>query len=101
MLEKGLRLRHNARLGFIQIVVDVAQSVESRIVIPVVVGSSPIIHPINRSAIQVVDKCEAPKDNAAFFGGIAQLGERLHGMQEVIGSIPFTSTNLGPHRLEA
>ena len=27
-------------------------------------------------------------------GGIAQLGERLHGMQEVIGSIPFTSTNL-------
>ena len=26
-------------------------------------------------------------------GGIAQLGERLHGMQEVIGSIPFTSTN--------
>jgi hypothetical protein len=27
-----------------------------------------------------------------FYGGIAQLGERLHGMQEVIGSIPFTST---------
>ena len=27
-------------------------------------------------------------------GGIAQLGERLHGMQEVIGSIPFTSTNV-------
>ena len=26
-------------------------------------------------------------------GGIAQLGERLHGMQEVNGSIPFTSTN--------
>ena len=32
--------------------------------------------------------------NATFRGGIAQLGERLHGMQEVIGSIPFTSTNL-------
>ena len=32
--------------------------------------------------------------NAIFRGGIAQLGERLHGMQEVIGSIPFTSTNL-------
>jgi hypothetical protein len=30
---------------------------------------------------------------AATQGGIAQLGERLHGMQEVIGSIPFTSTN--------
>ena len=27
-------------------------------------------------------------------GGIAQLGERLHGMQEVSGSIPLTSTNL-------
>jgi hypothetical protein len=26
------------------------------------------------------------------FGGIAQLGERLHGMQEVNGSIPFIST---------
>ena len=25
-------------------------------------------------------------------GGIAQLGERLHGMQEVIGSIPISST---------
>jgi hypothetical protein len=25
-------------------------------------------------------------------GGIAQLGERLHGMQEVNGSIPFIST---------
>ena len=27
------------------------------------------------------------------YGGIAQLGERLHGMQEVSGSIPLTSTN--------
>jgi hypothetical protein len=26
-------------------------------------------------------------------GGIALLGERLHGMQEVSGSIPLTSTN--------
>ena len=34
-------------------------------------------------------------------GGIAQLGERLHGMQEVSGSIPLTSTKDGPHRLEA
>ena len=30
--------------------------------------------------------------NVSSTGGIAQLGERLHGMQEVIGSIPFTST---------
>src|SRR5579859_7718861 len=29
-----------------------------------------------------------------FRGGIAQLGERLHGMQEVSGSIPLTSTTL-------
>ena len=40
-------------------------------------------------------------------GAIAQLGERLHGMQEVIGSIPISSTNVTvfigccPHRLEA
>ena len=35
-------------------------------------------------------------------GGIAQLGERLHGMQEVSGSIPLTSTkNRSPVRLEA
>ena len=27
------------------------------------------------------------------FGGLAQLGERLHGMQEVGGSIPLFSTN--------
>ena len=27
------------------------------------------------------------------FGAIAQLGERLHGMQEVSGSIPLGSTN--------
>ena len=30
--------------------------------------------------------------NAPSFGGIAQLGERLHGMQEVSGSIPLIST---------
>ena len=45
------------------------------------------------------------------FGGIAQLVERLHGMQEVSGSIPLTSTknedavkllqHPSPHRLEA
>ena len=27
-----------------------------------------------------------------FYGAVAQLGERLHGMQEVDGSIPFSST---------
>ena len=35
-------------------------------------------------------------------GAIAQLGERLHGMQEVVGSIPSGSTSFPrPHRLEA
>ncbi len=37
-------------------------------------------------------------------GAIAQLGERLHGMQEVVGSIPISSTMtvlFRPHRLEA
>ncbi len=28
------------------------------------------------------------------FGAIAQLGERLHGMQEVSGSIPLSSTKI-------
>ncbi len=30
----------------------------------------------------------------ATMGRIAQLGERLHGMQEVSGSIPLSSTNI-------
>jgi hypothetical protein len=30
-------------------------------------------------------------------GAIAQLGERLHGMQEVVGSIPSGSTNPSRH----
>ena len=51
---------------------------------------------------------------APFRGAIAQLGERLHGMQEVDGSIPSGSTRSeavadlrsrpdesSPHRLEA
>ncbi len=31
---------------------------------------------------------------AIFYGGVAQLGERLLCKQEVIGSIPFTSTKM-------
>ena len=38
----------------------------------------------------------ALKKCAKIFGGIAQLGERLNGIQEVSGSIPLISTkNLG------
>ena len=31
---------------------------------------------------------------ASALGGLAQLGERLHGMQEVSGSIPLSSTKI-------
>ena len=31
-------------------------------------------------------------DNGSFYGGVAQLGERLNGIQEVVGSIPIVST---------
>jgi hypothetical protein len=34
-----------------------------------------------------------PGYNLRTNGGLAQLGERLHGMQEVIGSSPLSSTN--------
>ena len=33
------------------------------------------------------------------YGGLAQLGERLHGMQEVSGSIPLFSTKKALHSL--
>jgi hypothetical protein len=39
---------------------------------------------------QAVKNCKAQIGKPC--GGIAQLGERLHGMQEVSGSIPLTST---------
>ena len=32
------------------------------------------------------------RPNRLIFGGIAQLGERLNGIQEVSGSIPLIST---------
>jgi hypothetical protein len=52
--------------------------------------------------MQIVKKLHSGVDERVFGfynfasslpGGIAQLGERLHGMQEVSGSIPLTSTN--------
>ena len=57
--------------------VDVAQLVEPRIVIPVVAGSSPVIHPI--------------------FGPLAQLVEHLTLNQLVLGSIPRRPTNKIKH----
>ena len=40
-----------------------------------------------------------PIEALRFYGAIAQLGERLHGMQEVGGSIPPGSTSLRRLRL--
>ena len=42
--------------------------------------------------LQNVDKRPSANKPFGFFGGIAQLVERLHGMQEVSGSTPLTST---------
>ena len=44
--EPGIILPGEPGSIYLRIMVDVAQLVESRIVIPVVVGSSPIVHPI-------------------------------------------------------
>ena len=57
------------------VMVDVAQLVESRIVIPVVAGSSPVVHPSR-------------------FGSLAQLVEQLTLNQRVPGSIPGRPTKL-------
>ena len=50
-----------------------------------------LARPIIRDAIAL--ERHAPYNFMLAVGGIAQLGERLHGMQEVSGSIPLTSTN--------
>ena len=57
--------------------VDVAQLVEPRVVIPVVVGSSPIVHP-----------------NFDYRGPLAQLVEQETLNLLVVGSIPTRPTNL-------
>ena len=47
----------------------------------------------NRPLIAIIQKlC----DSIIEFGGIAQLGERLNGIQEVSGSIPLISTKKVP-----
>jgi hypothetical protein len=68
--------------------VDVAQLVEPRIVIPAVAGSSPVVHPTSDSRVRggksVVDR--------VFFGPLAQLVEQLTLNQLVVGSIPTRPT---------
>jgi hypothetical protein len=52
------------------------------------------IHPDPPSGRQVVARAHVAQAAASRLdtGGVAQLGERLLCKQEVIGSIPFTST---------
>ena len=62
--------------------VDVAQLVEPRIVIPAVAGSSPVVHPTFTSRVSFV----------WFIGPLAQLVEQLTLNQLVVGSIPTRPT---------
>ncbi len=66
--------------------VGVAQLVEPRVVIPVVVGSSPIVHP--RSGGR---RLRAPA--ATQYGPLAQLVEQETLNLLVVGSIPTRPTN--------
>ena len=66
--------------------VDVAQLVEPRIVIPAVAGSSPVVHPtfaLGASREGLVCKV---------YGPLAQLVEQLTLNQLVVGSIPTRPT---------
>ena len=68
--------------------VDVAQLVEPRIVIPAVAGSSPVVHPTFH------DGCESSSALLErVFGPLAQLVEQLTLNQLVVGSIPTRPTN--------
>ena len=67
--------------------VDVAQLVEPRIVIPAVAGSSPVVHPTFENG------CESSSALLEkFFGPLAQLVEQLTLNQLVVGSIPTRPT---------
>jgi hypothetical protein len=67
--------------------VDVAQLVEPRIVIPAVAGSSPVVHPT------FDDGCESSSALLdKVFGPLAQLVEQLTLNQLVVGSIPTRPT---------
>jgi hypothetical protein len=66
--------------------VDVAQLVEPRIVIPAVAGSSPVVHPTFVGWVVCWLK--------GLFGPLAQLVEQLTLNQLVVGSIPTRPTNL-------
>jgi hypothetical protein len=68
--------------------VDVAQLVEPRIVIPAVAGSSPVVHPTFKWV-----SCGSAFWNRGFLcGPLAQLVEQLTLNQLVVGSIPTRPT---------
>src|SRR5487761_2732370 len=69
--------------------VDVAQLVEPRIVIPAVAGSSPVVHPNSRRRVGA-DVCV--DGMVLCIGPLAQLVEQLTLNQLVVGSIPTRPT---------
>jgi hypothetical protein len=77
----------------VRTMVDVAQLVEPRIVIPAVVGSSPIVHPTRCVAASVLAESRRGRaDGKLVFGPLAQLVEQLTLNQLVVGSIPTRPT---------
>ena len=72
--------------------VNVAQSVEPRIVIPVVVGSSPIVHPNHAVGAMRLNRVELLCFTMSI-GPLAQLVEQLTLNQRVLGSSPRRPTN--------
>ena len=68
--------------------VDVAQLVEPRIVIPAVAGSSPVVHPTHQGTSRAV------RWLSGNYGPLAQLVEQLTLNQLVVGSIPTRPTPL-------
>ena len=69
--------------------VDVAQLVEPRIVIPAVAGSSPVVHPTFDVGCE---SSSALLEKVKVFGPLAQLVEQLTLNQLVVGSIPTRPT---------
>ena len=65
--------------------VDVAQLVEPRIVIPAVAGSNPVVHPTFFGGTRW-------EFLSGFYGPLAQLVEQLTLNQLVVGSIPTRPT---------
>ena len=49
--------------------------------------------PVNVISLFVEEINKGKRLTISYFGAIAQLGERLTGSQEVVGSIPIGSTN--------